>query len=159
MDGSGFIGCRPRQLLDRLRRGLAPLVPLFDPGKPATPVAMTMTTVHGMTSATRRGPWSGIDAGRRQQNDNVFTSFRHFRRSRRTVKRATLAGSGLGQNRLTAPWPGRVDLKGNNAYLRELRRIEMEAWQQSGGDVYRPASSNEHPRYNTAESEHFRPPQ
>jgi hypothetical protein len=101
---------------------------------------MTMTTVHALNAAVAAVPWSGIDAGRRQQNENTFTRFRHFRRSRRTVKRPAP------ETGRTALWdsahagPVRLELRGNHAYLRELRRQEMEAWQKSGGDVYRPAA-------------------
>ncbi len=110
---------------------------------------MTMTKVHAMTVAATPTPWSGIDAGRREQVGLDFTSFRHFRRSRRSVKpvaatRPGFSGSpsspDLRTPRLTHPWPAPLELKGSHAYLRELRRMEMEAWEQTGGDVYRPAS-------------------
>lgn len=112
---------------------------------------MTMTKVHAMTVAATPTPWSGIDAGRREQVGLEFTSLRHFRRSRRSVKPAAGIRADSPQSpdartferpRLSHSWPAPLELKGSHAYLRELRRMEMEAWERTGGDVYRPAETS-----------------
>jgi hypothetical protein len=93
---------------------------------------MTMTTkmIHGQDSAPN--PWSGIDAGRREQVNSGMANTRHFRFGRRSVKRTA---------RLAAA-PRALELRGNAAYLRALRQAEMRAWQDSGGDYYRPIETN-----------------
>jgi len=71
-------------------------------------------------------PWSGIDAGRREQVDLAASSRRYFRRTRRILRSNTV------------PIFHSVELRGDAAKLRELRSAEMKAWEQSGGDFYRP---------------------
>ena len=102
-----------------------------------------------MTTGATPAPWSGIDAGRREQVGLEFTSLPYFRRSRRSVKPAAAARPDWARPRLTHPWPAPLEMKGSHAYLRELRRIEMEAWERTGGDVYR---SSERDARSSAES-------
>lgn len=79
-----------------------------------------------------REPWSGIDAGRRQQPEPSATNLRHFRRTRRSVKRGTDQ----------IPGTDRLQLVGSSNYLRALRAAEMKAWHATGGDWYRPQASS-----------------
>jgi hypothetical protein len=74
-------------------------------------------------------PWSGIDAGRREQVDLTAVNRRYFRRTRRILK--------------TTPPPilHSLELRGEAARLRALRNAEMKAWEQSGGDFYRPVQA------------------
>ncbi len=71
--------------------------------------------------------WSGIDAGRREQVDLAAVNRRYFRRTRRILKTTPL------------PFLHSPELRGDAARLRALRSAEMKAWEQSGGDLYRPA--------------------
>ena len=91
-----------------------------------------MVNPAGVTTKTNfsiapTNPWSGIDAGRREQVDLAATSLRYFRRSRRILRSAP------------APILHSLELRGDAARLRALRSAEMKAWEQSGGDFYRPA--------------------
>jgi hypothetical protein len=86
-----------------------------------------LVTTNTSFSLTPTHPWSGIDAGRREQVNLTATSLRSFRRSRHIVK-------GTSAQILNS-----VELRGDAAHLRALRSAEMQAWEQSGGDFYRPA--------------------
>ena len=74
-------------------------------------------------------PWSGIDAGRREQVNLAATSLRYIRRTRRILKGTS------------APMLHSVELRGDAARLRALRSAEMKVWELSGGDFYRPAQA------------------
>jgi len=88
-------------------------------------IAGNVTTRTNLTLAPAN-PWSGLDAGRREQVDLTAASLRYFRRSRRILKTSS------------APILHSIELRGDAERLRALRSAEMKAWQQSGGDFYRP---------------------
>ncbi len=108
---------------------------------------MTMTKLQAMSAAAAVSErWSGIDAGRREQAGLALIRTRYFRRSRRAAKPQTgpLSATRPLQAQWARPTLDRstpLQLKGGHAYLRELRRLEMEAWERSGGDIYRPLAA------------------
>ena len=105
------------------RNRTAPFGPLFVSAQLV--IAGNVTTRTNLTLAPAN-PWSGLDAGRREQVALASASLRYFRRSRRLLK----TGS--------APILHSVELRGDAERLRALRSAEMKAWEQSGGDFYRP---------------------